>query len=156
MCIRDRCGTLAAEAGRKMSDAAKGVGQDGAYVIGGESDASLGLQPSEMSAARSCASLARALMARGRAVASADARDVAWVDAVADYDLTAVAWPALKAEAQYLGARAYARFDHPGGFASTDPNSNETVGVHRHDRFCLLYTSPSPRDLSTSRMPSSA
>ena len=23
-------------------------------------------------------------------------------------------------------------------------------------RFCLLYTSPSPRDLSTSRMPSSA
>ena len=65
-------------AGRKMSDAAKGVGQDGAYVIGGESDASLGLQPSEMSAARSCASLARALMARGRAVASADARDVAW------------------------------------------------------------------------------
>ena len=129
-----RCGTLAAEAGRKMSDAAKGVGQDGAYVIGGESDASLGLQPSEMSAARSCASLARVLMARGRAVASADARDVAWVDAVADYDLAAVAWPALKAEAQYLGARAYARFDHPGGFASTDPNSDETVGVDRHAR----------------------
>ena len=25
-----------------------------------------------------------------------------------------------------------------------------------HSRFCLLYTSPSPRDLSTSRMPSSA
>ena len=24
------------------------------------------------------------------------------------------------------------------------------------DRICLLYTSPSPRDLSTSRMPSSA
>ena len=24
------------------------------------------------------------------------------------------------------------------------------------DNFCLLYTSPSPRDLSTSRMPSSA
>ena len=24
------------------------------------------------------------------------------------------------------------------------------------DKFCLLYTSPSPRDLSTSRMPSSA
>ena len=40
----------------------------------------------------------------------------------------------MKAEAQYLGARAYARFDHPGGFASTDPNSNETVGVDRHDR----------------------
>ena len=25
-----------------------------------------------------------------------------------------------------------------------------------NDTFCLLYTSPSPRDLSTSRMPSSA
>ena len=25
-----------------------------------------------------------------------------------------------------------------------------------HDKSCLLYTSPSPRDLSTSRMPSSA
>eukprot|EP00831_Metopus_contortus_P036209 TRINITY_DN28698_c0_g1_i2.p1 TRINITY_DN28698_c0_g1~~TRINITY_DN28698_c0_g1_i2.p1 ORF type:complete len:159 (-),score=24.95 TRINITY_DN28698_c0_g1_i2:62-538(-) len=28
--------------------------------------------------------------------------------------------------------------------------------VHRHYQTCLLYTSPSPRDLSTSRMPSSA
>ncbi len=28
--------------------------------------------------------------------------------------------------------------------------------VHAADRGCLLYTSPSPRDLSTSRMPSSA
>ena len=26
----------------------------------------------------------------------------------------------------------------------------------RESRYCLLYTSPSPRDLSTSRMPSSA
>ena len=31
------------------------------------------------------------------------------------------------------------------------------VDVHSHQwRICLLYTSPSPRDLSTSRMPSSA
>ena len=28
--------------------------------------------------------------------------------------------------------------------------------ICRTDRYCLLYTSPSPRDLSTSRMPSSA
>ena len=28
--------------------------------------------------------------------------------------------------------------------------------VHTWSRNCLLYTSPSPRDLSTSRMPSSA
>ena len=29
-------------------------------------------------------------------------------------------------------------------------------GVDAHCHLCLLYTSPSPRDLSTSRMPSSA
>ena len=28
--------------------------------------------------------------------------------------------------------------------------------LHLHIEGCLLYTSPSPRDLSTSRMPSSA
>jgi len=33
--------------------------------------------------------------------------------------------------------------------------SGHTV-VHLHGGLCLLYTSPSPRDLSTSRMPSSA
>ena len=33
---------------------------------------------------------------------------------------------------------------------------NERTMPHVHDMFCLLYTSPSPRDLSTSRMPSSA
>ena len=32
---------------------------------------------------------------------------------------------------------------------ATDAKNNKSV-------FCLLYTSPSPRDLSTSRMPSSA
>ena len=35
------------------------------------------------------------------------------------------------------------------GIAYTDTNPDESTG-------CLLYTSPSPRDLSTSRMPSSA
>ena len=30
----------------------------------------------------------------------------------------------------------------------------ENIGIYQ--KFCLLYTSPSPRDLSTSRMPSSA
>ena len=35
-----------------------------------------------------------------------------------------------------------------------DPNKiNEQI---EDNKFCLLYTSPSPRDLSTSRMPSSA
>ena len=32
----------------------------------------------------------------------------------------------------------------------------EIHGQHAHQTICLLYTSPSPRDLSTSRMPSSA
>ena len=35
-----------------------------------------------------------------------------------------------------------------------DRSSNATPDVDHND--CLLYTSPSPRDLSTSRMPSSA
>ena len=30
------------------------------------------------------------------------------------------------------------------------------IGMAAHPKLCLLYTSPSPRDLSTSRMPSSA
>ena len=38
--------------------------------------------------------------------------------------------------------------------------SHELEGIERNGygmyEFCLLYTSPSPRDLSTSRMPSSA
>ena len=45
--------------------------------------------------------------------------------------------------------------------AATSP-PNDRVGakqfyIHKYqDDYCLLYTSPSPRDLSTSRMPSSA
>ena len=37
-------------------------------------------------------------------------------------------------------------------------NQITVFGVNKSDEFrvCLLYTSPSPRDLSTSRMPSSA
>ena len=31
-----------------------------------------------------------------------------------------------------------------------------SMALANEDNFCLLYTSPSPRDLSTSRMPSSA
>ena len=33
---------------------------------------------------------------------------------------------------------------------------DETIEAHIRLGICLLYTSPSPRDLSTSRMPSSA
>ena len=34
--------------------------------------------------------------------------------------------------------------------------AEQSFGVYRDPDVCLLYTSPSPRDLSTSRMPSSA
>ena len=39
------------------------------------------------------------------------------------------------------------------GFAEVEPPKGIPEGRYL---FCLLYTSPSPRDLSTSRMPSSA
>ena len=39
---------------------------------------------------------------------------------------------------------------------STVNNTTNKTGRVAHYTFCLLYTSPSPRDLSTSRMPSSA
>ena len=35
-------------------------------------------------------------------------------------------------------------------------HTSESLKAHLEDPSCLLYTSPSPRDLSTSRMPSSA
>ena len=35
-------------------------------------------------------------------------------------------------------------------------NDSQRIRVTASQNFCLLYTSPSPRDLSTSRMPSSA
>jgi len=44
-----------------------------------------------------------------------------------------------------------------GGVAQTEESYRERRGVPIVETLlCLLYTSPSPRDLSTSRMPSSA
>ena len=37
-----------------------------------------------------------------------------------------------------------------------NPFDFETVKKNIEDKFCLLYTSPSPRDATLSRMPSSA
>ena len=45
--------------------------------------------------------------------------------------------------------------DPEGNATATATTSFDTLGPVEY-RFCLLYTSPSPRDLSTSRMPSSA
>ena len=41
-------------------------------------------------------------------------------------------------------------------FIIENPNATTTCGCGASFSICLLYTSPSPRDLSTSRMPSSA
>ena len=39
---------------------------------------------------------------------------------------------------------------------AADPNYESPADADTNNVYCLLYTSPSPRDLSTSRMPSSA
>ena len=48
--------------------------------------------------------------------------------------------------------RARAHFDYVEADGIDEPEPKSAV----RKSFCLLYTSPSPRDLSTSRMPSSA
>ena len=65
-------------------------------------------------------------------------------------------WDAKRAdmEEQGLGisdAEILARWSRNGAVASRRGQL-----LHHHAECCLLYTSPSPRDLSTSRMPSSA
>ena len=60
-------------------------------------------------------------------------------------DLTGV--PLLKFSAD-TGTRAVMTIDAEPSFKDRDTSDQAVV--------CLLYTSPSPRDLSTSRMPSSA
>ena len=59
------------------------------------------------------------------------------------------------------GARVFAAQRSPSNYEDiladfTEPNSPEKVIDVITRKTCLLYTSPSPRDLSTSRMPSSA
>ena len=49
----------------------------------------------------------------------------------------------------YFTARGMGRF-------SDDPNASVKASALLFDLTCLLYTSPSPRDPKTSRMPSSA
>ena len=60
------------------------------------------------------------------------------------------------AQKNYPGVETIAckTFDECFEIASQD-NSIKTI-IPESNKTCLLYTSPSPRDLSTSRMPSSA
>ena len=62
--------------------------------------------------------------------------------------------PFRSAHRQILSGRS----KHPDaiGKTSTKRKVSQSESVGRGFRGCLLYTSPSPRDLSTSRMPSSA
>ena len=55
----------------------------------------------------------------------------------------------------YIG-NGYRRMAETGDAISADINLLIEVLTMPVPRTCLLYTSPSPRDLSTSRMPSSA
>ena len=50
----------------------------------------------------------------------------------------------------------YDRYDILDFAACKNLNTERAVDRYELDPSCLLYTSPSPRDLSTSRMPSSA
>ena len=47
-------------------------------------------------------------------------------------------------------------YNDAGSISSRATTTNKNVLIEDLPRGCLLYTSPSPRDLSTSRMPSSA
>ena len=53
------------------------------------------------------------------------------------------------------GDRTFCIYNTPKGFYATDGYCTHEE-QHLEYGICLLYTSPSPRDLSTSRMPSSA
>jgi len=59
--------------------------------------------------------------------------------------------------ASYMYERVH-RYDVVVAGAGGSQDTNGTIGGYLidHTTGCLLYTSPSPRDLSTSRMPSSA
>ena len=55
-----------------------------------------------------------------------------------------------------IETRCRAVTDEAGAALDWMQSNSEAVILDRIQQACLLYTSPSPRDLSTSRMPSSA
>ena len=80
-----------------------------------------------------------------------------FVDIVLTVDPATVAPATFENEAEITDAEDE-NGNHPTDIDSTpddDPNNDNTTNDIT-DNTCLLYTSPSPRDLSTSRMPSSA
>ena len=69
------------------------------------------------------------------------------------YDVRVLALPGDKAseKVKNMGAEVV-----EGDLRSLDDCVAAVKGIDAIYHFCLLYTSPSPRDLSTARMPSSA
>ena len=68
---------------------------------------------------------------------------------------------ASKKQQKFMGiVRAIQKGEAPAGkfskAAQKAAKSMKKSSVRKYAKTCLLYTSPSPRDLSTSRMPSSA
>ena len=72
---------------------------------------------------------------------------------VALFAVLAMAWWTSSASAQTDNGFDTSGFNIETPVDSVDTQENQVVP---EDTACLLYTSPSPRDLSTSRMPSSA
>jgi len=68
-------------------------------------------------------------------------RDKFWLATQDSVDYSSFVWAGMQA-GQSMALRSYPELGHG------------VAGYRRY--YCLLYTSPSPRDLSTSRMPSSA
>ena len=60
------------------------------------------------------------------------------------------------AGSQRIPQRRFDQYDIPSSNSSSDEAKPELEEASIIETACLLYTSPSPRDLSTSRMPSSA
>ena len=65
-------------------------------------------------------------------------------------------------ENRFIGIKSRGVYETPGGtlllhaHRAIESVTLDKKTMHKKDEVCLLYTSPSPRDLSTSRMPSSA
>ena len=59
-------------------------------------------------------------------------------------------------EISYIHAEGYPAAEMKHGPIALIDKDMPSVFIAPKDKTCLLYTSPSPRDLSTSRMPSSA
>jgi len=120
------------------------VVRDGQLLAGGDALRAVGLQPVDLEAKDGLSILnGTHFMTGAGALLLADAERVL---KTADLVL-AMSVEALRASRTPFDPRIHAARPHPGQVASAARVWQMT---------CLLYTSPSPRDLSTSRMPSSA